>query len=204
MVEKQIIGRGIENQQVIKAMMEVPRHLFVPDNLQNEAYNDYPLPIGEAQTISQPYMVAKMAALLGTQDNSRVLEIGTGSAYQAAVLAEIVQHVFTIEWVESLAKKAENLTEELGYDNISVKTGDGSIGWPEHAPYDSIIVTAAAPELPPPLITQLREGGVIVAPIGNRVLQTLTKMTKVSGELQEENLFDCMFVPLLGTHGWNN
>jgi protein-L-isoaspartate(D-aspartate) O-methyltransferase len=204
MVETQIVGREIENRQVIKAMFEVPRHLFVPNYLQSEAYNDYPLPIGEAQTISQPYMVAKMVALLEPQEDSRILEIGTGSAYQAAVLAEIVQQVFTVEWIDGLAKKAESLTKRLRYDNISIKTGDGSVGWPEHAPYNGIVISAAAPELPAPLVEQLGEGGMIVAPVGNRVIQSLTRAKKISGKLQREQLFDCMFVPLLGAHGWNN
>lgn len=202
MVETQIIGRGITNQQVIDAMMKVPRHLFVPTYLQNEAYNDYPLPIGEAQTISQPYMVAEMTAALEPKENDRVLEIGSGSGYQAAILAEIVNELFTIERIETLARRAENLLRQLDYKNIFIKVGDGTMGWQEYAPYDSILITAATPELPPPLVEQLKEGGIIVAPIGNKIVQTLTKIKKIGGMLHQEQLFDCMFVPLVGAYGW--
>lgn len=203
MVETQIIRRGITNQQVVEAMLKVPRHKFVPQSLRNEAYNDYPLPIGEAQTISQPYIVAEMTVALESNKRSRILEVGTGSGYQSAILAEIVYEVFTIECKEALAMRAKRILEELGHKNIFTKVGDGTTGWQEYAPYDGILVTAATPQIPPPLIEQLKEGGTIVAPIGDRLTQILTKIKKISGKLHQEELFSCMFVPLIGTYGWH-
>ena len=204
MVDEQIKGGGIRDKNVIVAMLKVERHLFVPESLQNEAYNNYPLPIGEYQTISQPYMVAAMTAELEVSQKDKVLEIGTGSGYQSAILAEVVSEVFTVEWRETLAKEAKSLLEELGYKNIFVKTGDGSLGWQKYAPYDGIIVTAGAPEMPLPLFEQLKENGKLIIPIGRRAVQTLTKITKVKGKPHEKQLFDCMFVPLLGAYGWEN
>lgn len=202
MVDNQIIARGINNEYVIQAMLKVPRHLFVPKHLEEEAYNDYPLPIGENQTISQPYMVAEMTAQIEPQPHFRVLEIGTGSGYQSAILAEIVKEVYTIEKIEKLATSAMALLKKLGYNNIFIKVGDGTLGYEEAAPYDAIIVTAGTPKLPYPLFEQLKEGGIIVAPIGGKIFQTLTKIRKVNNEPKEERLFDCMFVPLIGEYGW--
>lgn len=202
MVETQIIARNISNSQVIAAMLKIPRELFIPKYLQNEAYNDSPLPIGESQTISQPYIVAQMTQALEPKNTDRILEIGTGSGYQSVILAEIVQEVFTIECIETLARRAESVVEKLGYKNIFIKVGDGTMGWEEHAPYNGILITAATPKLPPPLVEQLKEGGIIVAPIGNKIVQTLTKITKIGGELHQEQLFECTFVPLVGAYGW--
>ncbi|MCK4353058.1 protein-L-isoaspartate(D-aspartate) O-methyltransferase [candidate division WOR-3 bacterium] len=204
MVEEQIVFRGIKSQQVISAMLKVPRHLFVPLSLRYEAYGDYPLPVGEGQTISQPYMVAEMTADLELKSEDKVLEIGTGSGYQSAVLAEIVKKVFTIEKIVSLANKAELLLQKLGYKNVFIEVGDGSQGLQAHAPYDGILVTAGAPQIPEPLFKQLKEEGRLIIPIGDRIFQTLTKVKKIKGKLIKEKLFDCMFVPLLGTYGWRN
>ena len=202
MVEEQIKARGICNENVIQAMLKVERHLFVSTFSRKKAYNDYPLQIGESQTISQPYMVAAMTDELELNPDDRVLEIGTGSGYQSAILAEIVNEVFTIERIEMLAKRAKLLFDELGYKNIFVKVNDGSLGWQEYAPYDVIIVTAATPKMPEPLFEQLKEKGKMVIPIGGRIVQTLTKITKINGKPSEKQLFDCMFVPLLGAYGW--
>jgi len=203
MVEFQIIGRGIRDRGVIDAMLRVPRHLFVPPAYRGEAYNDYPLSIGRGQTISQPYMVAAMTEALELKGEERVLEIGTGSGYQTAVLAEIVPEVFTIERDPLLAERAKELLEELGYKNIRFKIGDGTLGWPEEAPFDRIIVTAAAPTVPEPLKEQLRVGGIIVIPIGGRFGQTLVRGKKISEkELKVEELFECAFVPLVGKYGF--
>ena len=203
MVEFQIIGRGIRDRGVIDAMLRVPRHLFVPPAYRGEAYNDYPLFIGRGQTISQPYMVAAMTEALELKGEERVLEIGTGSGYQTAVLAEIVPEVFTIERDPLLAERAKELLEELGYKNIRFKIGDGTLGWPEEAPFDRIIVTAAAPAVPEPLKEQLRVGGIIVIPIGGRFGQTLVKGKKISEKkLKVEELFECAFVPLVGKYGF--
>lgn len=204
MVEEQIIARGIKDKRVISAMLKVERHLFAPKTLWRDAYGDYPLPIGESQTISQPYMVAEMTAILEPQKDHSILEIGTGSGYQSAILAELVQEVYTIEIIGSLANKAKQRLKKLGYENIFVKVGDGTLGLPEYAPYDGILVTAGAPELPEPLFEQLKEGGKIVIPIGNRVFQTLIRITKVKGKKEEESFFDCMFVSLIGTYGWKH
>ncbi|MCK4308259.1 protein-L-isoaspartate(D-aspartate) O-methyltransferase [candidate division WOR-3 bacterium] len=204
MVEEQVKSRGICDENVIQAMLKVERHLFVPKRLQDEAYEDYPLQIGESQTISQPYMVAAMTAELELSPEDKVLEIGTGSGYQSAILAEIVSEVFTIEWIDMLAKRAKLLLEELDYKNIFVEIGDGSLGWQGNAPYDGILVTSGAPEMPELLFEQLRENGRLVIPIGGRIVQTLTKITKIKGKSHKKQLFDCMFVPLLGVYGWKN
>jgi protein-L-isoaspartate(D-aspartate) O-methyltransferase len=204
MVETQLIPRGITDSQVLGAMMKVPRHLFVPEHLQEKAYNDYPLPIGEGQTISQPYMVAQMTEVLELTKESLILEIGTGSGYQTAILAEIVQKVYTIERIEVLAKRAKDLLNKLGYRNIFIKIGDGTIGWKEYSPYDRILITAGTPKVPSPLFDQLKEGGIIIVPIGDRVIQTLTRVRKIKGKIVEEKLFDCMFVPLIGKYGWKD
>lgn len=197
MVELQIEARGVKDPAVLAAMRAVPRHLFVPTSLTAQAYIDNPLPIGEGQTISQPYIVARMTELLQPQPGDTVLEIGTGSGYQAAVLAEIVAKVFTIEIVEPLAKRAETLLDSLGYGNVEVKAGDGYRGWPEHAPFSKIIVTAAPGEIPKPLLEQLAEHGRMVIPVGER-WQDLLLVTKVDGRIKREKMADVLFVPMTG------
>ncbi|MFN3740619.1 MAG: protein-L-isoaspartate(D-aspartate) O-methyltransferase [Thermodesulfovibrionales bacterium] len=202
MVETQIILRGVKDPTVINAMLKVPRHRFVPEELMDRAYDDMALPIGEGQTISQPYMVAVMTELIEPDINHRVLEIGTGSGYQAAVLAEIVKEVYTIERVASLSERARQIVRELGYENIFFKIGDGTLGWPEEAPFDRIIVTAAAPEIPDTFVEQLKEGGIVIAPVGSRYSQVLIKGRKQKGSLITEESVPCVFVPLVGEKGW--
>lgn len=202
MVETQIILRGVKDPTVINAMLKVPRHRFVPEELMDRAYDDMALPIGEGQTISQPYIVAVMTELLEPDINHRVLEIGTGSGYQAAVLAEIVKEVYTIERVASLSERARQIVRELGYENIFFKIGDGTLGWPEEAPFDRIIVTAAAPEIPDTFVEQLKEGGIVIAPVGSRYSQVLIKGRKQKGSLITEESVPCVFVPLVGEKGW--
>ncbi|MDD5507578.1 MAG: protein-L-isoaspartate(D-aspartate) O-methyltransferase [Bacteroidales bacterium] len=196
MVREQIRARGVHDEATLRAMREVPRHLFVPESLQPVAYGDYPLPIGQGQTISQPYIVAYMTAVVEPQANFRVLEIGTGSGYQAAVLAEIVDSVYTIEIVKELAESAGERLQRLQYRNIVVKYGDGYAGWREHAPFDAIIVTAGAEEIPPPLFEQLREGGKMVIPVGSvHTAQSLLLVTKKNGKMTKTNLMPVRFVP---------
>ncbi len=202
MVEFQIKRRGVKDPLVLKAMLKVKRHLFVPENLRKEAYEDYPLPIGEDQTISQPYMVAIMTELLELRGGERVLEIGTGSGYQTAILAEIAEEVYSVERLESLAFRAKKLLDKLGYLNIKIKVGDGSEGWEEFSPYDAILVTAGAPDIPEPLFKQLKEGGRLVIPIGGRFSQVLVRVRKIKGEKEVEEFFDCAFVPLIGKYGF--
>ena len=199
MVEQDIKGRGIRDRKVLEAMGKVPRHLFVGVLQKGQAYGDHPLPIGEGQTISQPYVVALMTEALRLKPTDRVLEIGTGSGYQAAVLAELVQEVYSIEIRKPLADMAEKRLRELGYRNVEVKYGDGYFGWPEHAPFDAIIITAAANHIPPPLIRQLKEGGRLILPLGSTTFsQTLTLVTKKGGELTVEELGAVAFVPMTG------
>ncbi|HUX95510.1 MAG TPA: protein-L-isoaspartate(D-aspartate) O-methyltransferase [Bacteroidales bacterium] len=196
MVSTQIEERGISNPFVLKAMRKVPRHLFVSPEYGDDAYGDYPLPISHGQTISQPYIVAYMTEIVNPSRNKKVLEIGTGSGYQAAVLAEIVDSVFTIELVDELATEAKSTLKRLGYRNISVRSGDGYNGWPEQAPFDIIIVTAAAPSIPEPLIAQLAEGGRLVIPVGaSGGLQELKLVTKKRGKVYTEKLIYVRFVP---------
>ncbi|MFQ6008531.1 MAG: protein-L-isoaspartate(D-aspartate) O-methyltransferase [Candidatus Zixiibacteriota bacterium] len=197
MVRYQIQARGINDQRVLKAMNKVERHLFVPENYRDLAYYDQPLPIGEDQTISQPYIVAIMTELLHLDGDEKVLEIGTGSGYQAAILAEIAREVYTIEIVERLAKRAEKLLYELGYENITVKCGDGYIGWEEHAPFDAIIVTCAPPKVPQPLIEQLAEDGRMVVPVGTW-WQELLLIEKKNGKMTETSVLPVRFVPMTG------
>ncbi|MEW6107673.1 MAG: protein-L-isoaspartate(D-aspartate) O-methyltransferase [Nitrospirota bacterium] len=202
MVKTQLIPRGIKDSRVIEAMGRVPRHLFVdPSNL-HIAYDDMALPIGEGQTISQPYMVAVMTELLELNGDERVLEIGTGSGYQAAILAELSREVYTIERISSLAEKAGDKFRSLFYNNIHVKVGDGTLGWPEKAPFDRTIITAASPKIPPPLMEQLAIGGILVIPVGSRYTQQLLKIRKTKDGILEEYHTPCVFVPLLGEHGW--
>jgi len=203
MVEEQIRRRGVSDKHVLIALENVPRHFFVPPEFIEEAYNDYPLPIGHGQTISQPYMVAAMTEALRLNGKKKVLEIGTGSGYQTAILAELSEYVYTIEKDPDLLEKAKKILEELGYENIKYKNGDGTLGWPEEAPFDRILVTAGAPYTPPPLIEQLDIGGIMVIPLGNRYSQVLTRIfKKKEGDLYYEELFDCAFVPLVGEYGF--
>ena len=199
MVQKDIQGRGVKDPRVLEAMGKIPRHLFIDESFKEKAYADHPLPIGEGQTISQPYVVALMTEALRLRPEDRVLEIGTGSGYQAAVLAEIVKEVYTIEIRKPLAESASKRLQELGYKNIQVKCADGYFGWEEVAPFDTIIVTAASNHIPPPLLKQLKEGGRLIIPVGSTTFhQTLTLVTKEKGDLQVEQLGGVTFVPLIG------
>jgi protein-L-isoaspartate(D-aspartate) O-methyltransferase len=202
MVTAQLISRGITDIRVLDAMTKVPRHLFMPEALLERAYDDVALPIGEGQTISQPYMVAVMTELLELGGDEKVLEIGTGSGYQAAVLSELGREVFTIERVPVLADESRARLARLGYNNVTVVTGDGSRGLEDKAPFDRIIITAAAPELPEIIVKQLKEGGIIVAPVGERFSQVVIKGRKKKGVLAEELHTPCVFVPLIGEYGW--
>lgn len=199
MVEHDLRGRGIREQKLLEVMGKVPRHLFVAGSLRDRAYEDYPLPIGEGQTISQPYVVALMTEALRLKPADRVLEIGTGSGYQAAVLSGMVKEVYTIEIRKGLAEKAGKGLKELGYRNVQVRYGDGYFGWEDHAPFDAIMITASANHIPPPLIKQLKEGGRLIIPLGSTVYyQTLTLGTKRKGELELEQLIPVAFVPMTG------
>jgi protein-L-isoaspartate(D-aspartate) O-methyltransferase len=202
MLEKQLIPRGIHDPLVLKAMEKVPREAFVQEDLRESAYGDNPLPIGEGQTISQPYIVALMTEALELKGSEKVLEIGTGSGYQAAVLAEIAKEVYTVERVARLSEKAEQILGRLGYTNIHFKIFNGTLGWPEHAPYDGIMVTAGAPETPDPLINQLAEGGRMIIPVGDTLGQDLLKIRKANGRTLTEDLGPVRFVRLVGEHGW--
>jgi len=199
MVETQILTRGIKDEAVLNAMLKVDRHKFVPEEICHLAYSDRPLPIGEGQTISQPYIVALMTELLELKKGEKVLEVGTGSGYQAAILAELAGQVYTIEIIESLARSAEKLLKELGYRSIHVKIGDGYVGWEEFAPYDAIIVTCAPTHVPQPLLDQLKEGGRLVIPVGD-YYQELKKITKVKGQMKSQNIIPVVFVPMTGEH----
>ncbi len=202
MVKYQIEAEGVRNKATLDAMRKVPRHLFVPDALKSMAYHDTPLPIGYDQTISQPYMVAYMTEAIRPGAGMKVLEIGTGSGYQAAVLAEIVDDVYTIEIVEPLGKASAALLSRLGYSNVHVRIGDGFAGWPEKAPFDAIVVTAAAGELPPPLFAQLKEGGRMVIPLGKPgSVQTLVLITKIKGKAVRRSLLPVRFVPFVREEG---
>lgn len=197
MVETQIIARGVKDKRVLEAMLKVERHKFVPLNLQKYAYEDYPLEIGEDQTISQPYIVALMTELLELKGNEKVLEIGTGSGYQAAILAELCKEVYTIEIIPSLARRAKGLLKKLEYKNIKVKIGDGFYGWKEYAPFDGIIVTCAPATIPPKLIEQLAEGGRMVIPVGD-IYQELLLIRKIKGKLIKKSIIPVRFVPMTG------
>ena len=209
MVEKQIRRRGIADGRVLAALLEVPRHEFVPEELRAQAYDDKPLPIGESQTISQPYMVASMTAALGltgglprSDRGERVLEIGTGCGYQAAVLSRLAKEVYSIESRPPLALAAQERLARLGYTNVHVHCGDGTLGLPECAPFDGILVTAAAPAVPAPLLEQLAEGGRLVIPVGSEDHQELRLIRKSAGQITSLVIEECRFVPLVGRHGW--
>ena len=199
MVERQIAARGVEDPRVLAAMAKVPRHLFIPPPLWDEAYADYPLPIGEGQTISQPYIVAFMTDALALRPEDRVLEVGTGSGYQAAVLAELAADVYSVEIVGELAARASQTLKALGYGRVQVRQGDGFFGWPEAAPFDAVMITAATPRVPPPLLAQLKDGGRMILPLEHPDgYQVLTLVTKTAGKTKSRAVLDVRFVPMTG------
>lgn len=202
MVKTQLIPRGISDKRVLEAFQKVPRHLFVPENMRDSAYDDCALPVGEGQTISQPYMVAIMTELLQLKGSETVLEIGTGSGYQAAILAELCKKVYTIERIEILSQRAKKILQELGYANIEFLVGDGTQGYLAASPYDGIVVTAGCPAVPEPLVEQLADGGRLVIPVGNIYSQVLTTVAKQGVEIFTEESIGCVFVPLIGKYGW--
>jgi protein-L-isoaspartate(D-aspartate) O-methyltransferase len=205
MVDAQIRSRGIRDERVLRAMEKIPRHLFVDEGLIDQAYSDSPLPIGEKQTISQPYIVAIMTEALELKGGEKVLELGTGSGYQAAILAELADRVFTIERIASLAQKARKLLESLNYYNVVIRVGDGTYGWREESPFDAILVTAGSPTIPRTLVEQLAIGGRLVIPVGGRYSQSLIKLTRLSenpDDVKKEDLGGCRFVDLIGEYGW--
>ena len=202
MVEEQLVERGINDLRLLEVVSRVPRHLFVQESLQHRAYGDTPLPIGENQTISQPYIVGAMTEALHLKGEERVLEIGTGSGYQTAIIAELCRQVFTIERLNNLSRKAQNILESLNYMNIVFKMFDGTYGWPDQAPFDAILITASAPEIPGSLVKQLGDGGRLVAPIGEADKQKLVVLTKNGDRVSRRDLGDCKFVPLIGKYGW--
>jgi len=204
MVKNQLIARGIKDERILRAMGKIPRHLFIEDALYGEAYNDHPVPIGEKQTISQPYIVALMTEALELKGDEKTLEIGTGSGYQTAILAELSSRVYTIERIKSLLGNARKLLAQLGYDNILFKAFDGTLGWKEYAPFDAIIVTAGAPHLAKPLIDQLADNGRMIIPVGDRYSQELIKIVRKGKEFKQESLGGCRFVNLIGAHGWSD
>ncbi len=202
MVDEQLVRRGVKDARVLEVMRRVPRHRFVEEALRDRAYGDHPLPIGENQTISQPYIVGMMTQLLMLAGSEKVLEVGTGSGYQTAVLAELVRRVCSVERVMPLAARARRILEELGYTSAVVKTADGTYGWPDEAPFDRIIVTAGAPAVPAPLFQQLAEGGRIVVPVGGPQSQVLHVVEKIDGRMRLSTDCGCTFVKLVGKYGW--
>lgn len=201
-VRRYIRGRGLRDARVLRVMEKVPREVFIDDVSLETAYGDHPVPIGCGQTISQPYMVAWMTAVLGLGQSDRVLEIGTGSGYQTAVLASLVDEVYTVEYYAALSDRARLTLEALGFTNVHFKVGDGSVGWPRGAPYDAVCVTAGAPDVPPSLQQQLADGGRLVIPVGNRFIQELVLVTRNGDRFQRRELGGCRFVPLQGEEGW--
>jgi protein-L-isoaspartate(D-aspartate) O-methyltransferase len=207
MVDSQVRSRGIRDTRLLKTMESIPRHLFVEEALRDQAYNDNPLPIDERQTISQPYIVALMTEALELKGNEKILEIGTGSGYQTAMLAELAERVFSIERIASLASGARKMLVFLNYYNVAIRIGDGTYGWKEESPFDGIIVTAGAPTIPKSYVEQLAVGGRLVIPIGERHSQVLVKLTRLSeniNDVKKEDLGGCRFVDLIGDHGWEN
>jgi len=202
MLKSQIISRGIKDKKVLKAISEIPRHYFVLEEYLDEAYADKPLPIGYNQTISQPYIVALMTELLELNENDRVLEIGTGSGYQTAILAKIAKEVYTIDRIPELVEFAKKNIAKLKLKNINFKIGDGTLGWKEFTPFDKIIVTAASPSIPNTLVNQLNNNGIMVIPVGPKYSQTLKVIRKINNKLNEENSIECIFVPLIGKEAW--
>lgn len=202
MVEEQLVDRGIRDLRVLEAMSRIPRHEFVEPSFQHKAYGDHPLPIGDNQTISQPYIVAAMTEALGLKGHERVLEIGTGSGYQTAILAELAGQVFTVERIKPLGKRAKQLLERLGYTNVNFKIFDGTYGWRDQGPFDAILVTAAAPDVPKTLIEQLKDGGRMILPIGDSSRQELVRIDLKNGVQHKTMLNYCLFVPLVGKYGW--
>lgn len=202
MVKEQIIGQGIKDPRVIEAMRKVPRHLFVPEALQGQAYGDSALPIGEGQTISQPHMVAYVGEALSLGGRERLLEIGTGSGYQAAILAHLAERVYSVEKIRSLLERARKILDQIQCQNVITRLFDGSYGWKEEGPFDAILVTAGAPFVPPPLLEQLKVGGRMIIPVGERSLQKLVRIHRVPQGFTEENLIACNFVALVGKYGW--
>jgi len=204
MVKNQLAPRGITDQRVLRVVGKIPRHLFMEEALIGEAYNDHPLPIGHKQTISQPYIVALMTQALELTGKEKTLELGTGSGYQTAVLAELSDKVYTIERIRPLMEKARKLLYESGYTNIMFKAFDGTFGWKQYQPYDAIMVTAGAPKIPEPLLDQLAEGGRMIIPIGDKYSQELIKVIRKKDRYKKENLGGCRFVDLIGVHGWKD
>jgi protein-L-isoaspartate(D-aspartate) O-methyltransferase len=202
MVDEQVASRGVTDPGVLAAMRRVPRHRFVQEALRARAYGDHPLPIGEDQTISQPFIVGLMTSLLELTGREKVLEVGTGSGYQTAVLAAVARRVCSIERLPRLAERARALLESLGYDNVWIRVGNGALGWPDQAPFDRIIVTAGGPAIPPPLVQQLAEGGRMVLPVGSPDNQTLTVVDNVGGEIRQRTHGECKFVKLVGKYAW--
>jgi len=202
MVDEQLVLRGIRDARVLKAMSVVERHRFVPESLRGGAYADHPLPIGYGQTISQPYMVALMSESLQLSGGEKVLEIGTGSGYQTAILAELAKDVYSIERIDSLANKAQDLLAGLGLTNVRIRSGDGTLGWPEEAPFERVIITAASPAVPQPLLDQLKDGGKMLLPLGGSLSQMLTLIEKNGRDLRYSDICQCVFVPLVGKFGW--
>lgn len=204
MVQEQLIPRGIKDPRVLEVFSKIERHRFIPDDFRGSSYADYPISIGEGQTISQPFIVALMTQSLEVSPEDKILEIGTGSGYQTAVLAELAKEVYTIERIESLAKRAEALLRGIGYNNIIIKVDDGTLGWKENAPFDKIIITAASPRIPLPLTEQLAEKGKLIVPLGEPFSQVLTLVEKRADQLQYQQICGCVFVPLVGKYGWKN
>ena len=204
MIELQLVARGIHDVRVLEAMRKVPRHLFVDEALQDQSYSDHPLPIGEKQTISQPYIVALMTESLGLQGREKVLEIGTGSGYQAAILAELADRVFSIERYPNLAYRSNQVLQKLGYKNVIVRVSDGTLGWPDEAPFDGIVVTAGTPKVPQPLVDQLSMGGRMVIPVGDRLSQELVLVERGREGIRKTNLGGVRFVDLVGKWGWED
>ena len=205
MVENQIVRRNITDKAVLDALLKTPRHLFVDEGFRPHAYSDASLPIGEKQTISQPFMVAAMTAALGLRGGERILEIGTGSGYQTAILSLLVSRVYTIERIASLASRARRVFDQLRLTNVNLKVGDGTVGWKDHAPFDGIIVTAGGPEVPTEFLDQLAVGAPLVVPVGPRDQQKLLRIVRAEdGTFSREELMDCRFVPLIGEKGWLN